>query len=119
MENGLDFQVKNYNINAQPYYVPLSQTEELLTQPSGANFDVDQFVAFLQKGLDEFNAKYFKSEEIEESNDNPFLDTSSNDTEEVEDNPFMMDNNEEEVEENPFLSTEEEEEEVAENPFLK
>jgi thiol:disulfide interchange protein len=68
----LDFQVKNYNINAQPYYVPLSQKEELLTQPSGANFDVDQFVAFLQKGLDEFNAKYKKSEEVEESNDNPF-----------------------------------------------
>jgi thioredoxin-related protein len=115
----LDFQVKNYNINAQPYYVPLSQKEELLTQPSGANFDVDQFVAFLQKGLDEFNAKYKKTEEIEESNDNPFMDANSNDVEEVEDNPFMMDNNEEEVEENPFISTEGEEEEVEENPFLK
>jgi thiol:disulfide interchange protein len=117
-EKWMDFQVKEYKTNALPYYVPLSPSEEILTQPSPANFDVDQFVAFLQKGLDEFNSKYKEVEKAVETSDNPFLDTSSNDTEEVEDNPFMMDNNEEEVEENPFISTEGEEE-VEENPFLK
>lgn len=49
-----DFQISRFNVNAQPYYVLLDHKGELLTTPHVYNLNVDAFVDFLNKGLQEF-----------------------------------------------------------------
>ncbi len=49
-----DLQISRYNVNAQPYYVLLDGEEKLLMQPRAYNKSVDEFVEFLQKGIDEY-----------------------------------------------------------------
>ncbi len=51
-----DFQISRFNVNSQPFYVILGNNEELLIEPYGFNTDVDEFVKFLDKGLEKFNA---------------------------------------------------------------
>ena len=47
------FMMKRYHVNAQPYYVILDPVTEKNKVPSRSyNLDVDQYVAFLEKGLE-------------------------------------------------------------------
>lgn len=47
-----DFQIKNYQINAQPYYVLLNpDTEAELNTPVGYTPDVEEFEAWLEEGI--------------------------------------------------------------------
>ncbi len=52
-----DLQIKRYNVNSQPFYVLLDNSEELLTNPYSFNTNVDEFVAFLDKGIEQFKSK--------------------------------------------------------------
>lgn len=49
-----DFQASRYNANSQPYYVLLDNEGNLLVKPQGANYDPEQFAAYLQSGLDAY-----------------------------------------------------------------
>ena len=46
-----DFQIKNYQANAQPYYVILNQKGENMNEPTGYKPDVEEYLAWLQKGI--------------------------------------------------------------------
>ncbi|MEA3317998.1 MAG: hypothetical protein U9R54_08580 [Bacteroidota bacterium] len=46
-----DFQISNYNINSQPYYVIINADGEKLAEPMGFELDVNTFVEFLDKGI--------------------------------------------------------------------
>lgn len=46
-----DFQIKRFNNNAQPYYVLLSPSGELLGQPRAYDLSITGFIDFLQNGL--------------------------------------------------------------------
>ncbi len=50
-----DFQISRYNVNSQPFYVLLDNNENLLAEPYGFNTNVDDFVKFLDKGIEQFN----------------------------------------------------------------
>lgn len=52
-----DLQISRYNVNAQPYYVLLDDEEKLLIQPRAYNKSVDEFIQFLQKGIDEYKKR--------------------------------------------------------------
>ncbi|HET6555868.1 MAG TPA: disulfide bond formation protein DsbD, partial [Prolixibacteraceae bacterium] len=52
-----DFQISQYGVNAQPYYVLLDANEQLLVQPKAYDLDADNFVEFLDTALAEFNKK--------------------------------------------------------------
>jgi thiol:disulfide interchange protein DsbD len=49
-----NMQITRYNKNAQPYYVLLNGDEKPLNLPSPANFNVEQYNAFLEEGLKNF-----------------------------------------------------------------
>ncbi|MBE0638151.1 MAG: thioredoxin family protein [Bacteroidales bacterium] len=51
-----DFQARNYGVNSQPYYVLLDHNEKRLAEPYSFNTDVDQFLVFLDKGIEGFKA---------------------------------------------------------------
>lgn len=65
-----DFQVYFFNVNAQPYYALVDPFVELkdkvdvpkaeLTQPKAYDLNPDNFVKFLQQGLEEFNKRHPK-----------------------------------------------------------
>jgi len=46
-----DFQVSRFNMNAQPFYVLLDNTGELLVTPRSYDLDVSSFVKFLKTGI--------------------------------------------------------------------
>lgn len=50
-----DFQVSRFNINAQPYYVLLDNNNNILVSPKSYDLNVDNFIAFLNKGLEQYN----------------------------------------------------------------
>jgi thiol:disulfide interchange protein DsbD len=52
-----EMQINKYNINAQPYYCLLDTEGELLVDPQAYNLDIDHFVEFLDKGLEEFDKR--------------------------------------------------------------
>ncbi len=52
-----DFQAATFNNNAQPYYVIVDTQGNVLVPPSGANYDIDSYIAFLRSGIDAFKAK--------------------------------------------------------------
>jgi len=55
-----DLQIHNFNINAQPYYVLLGHKGELLAKPHAYDLDVDQYVRFLDEGIENFkNGTHF------------------------------------------------------------
>ncbi|MCD4731461.1 MAG: thioredoxin family protein [Bacteroidales bacterium] len=55
-----DLQIYNFNINAQPYYVLLGHSGNLLAKPTAYNLDIDAFVEFLETGLENFKSgKHF------------------------------------------------------------
>lgn len=55
-----DLQIHNFNINAQPYYVLLGHDGEILAKPRAYDLDVDEFVKFLDEGVNNFDEIYAK-----------------------------------------------------------
>jgi len=49
-----DLQISRFNVNAQPYYVLLDTTGNLLTTPKAYDLNVDRFIKFLDTGLQNF-----------------------------------------------------------------
>ncbi len=49
-----DFQITKYGINSQPYYVLVDTEGNNLTEPMGFDKDIDNFVKFLDSGIEEF-----------------------------------------------------------------
>ncbi|MBQ9470150.1 MAG: thioredoxin family protein [Bacteroidales bacterium] len=49
-----DFQISRYNVNAQPYYILMDHHERTLVPPRSYSLNVEEFVAFLQRGVEEF-----------------------------------------------------------------
>ena len=49
------FETENFSNNAQPLYAILNTREELLTEPVGYTPSADEYLAWLQCGLKEFN----------------------------------------------------------------
>jgi thiol:disulfide interchange protein DsbD len=52
-----DFQITQFNNNAQPYYVILDHNEELLVDPIAYETNVNKFVEFLDKAKAEFEKR--------------------------------------------------------------
>lgn len=52
-----DFQATRFNVNGQPYYVLLDNNENLLAEPRGFDLDVEAFIQFLDKGVEEFRKR--------------------------------------------------------------
>ncbi len=50
-----------FNINSQPYYALLDNTGQLLTAPRDYNEDVEQFIKWLDNGLDAYKKANDKS----------------------------------------------------------
>ena len=48
------YALKNYGVNAQPYYVLQGAAGEQLVEPRGYNLDAAAFVEFLKKGVEEY-----------------------------------------------------------------
>jgi thiol:disulfide interchange protein len=46
-----DLQASRFNTNSQPYYVLLGRDEQVLVPPQGANYEVADFVSYLNSGL--------------------------------------------------------------------
>ena len=49
-----NYQIENYNVNAQPYYVLLDNEGKALHTPRAYDLDVDAFVKFLDEGIKNF-----------------------------------------------------------------
>jgi thiol:disulfide interchange protein DsbD len=49
-----DFQIKNYQANAQPYYVLMSLAEENLNSPIGYTPDIEKYKEWLVEGIGNF-----------------------------------------------------------------
>jgi thiol:disulfide interchange protein len=55
-----DLQISRFNVNAQPYYVLLDTTGNLLTTPKAYDLNVDDFIKFLDTGLQNFQKEQKK-----------------------------------------------------------
>ncbi|RYE31614.1 MAG: DUF255 domain-containing protein, partial [Sphingobacteriaceae bacterium] len=49
-----ELQASRFKANSQPFYVLLDDNGNLLVQPQGADYNADNYKAFLQSGLDAF-----------------------------------------------------------------
>ncbi|MRT92967.1 thioredoxin family protein [Ancylomarina sp. 16SWW S1-10-2] len=49
-----NYQIENYNVNAQPYYVLMDNEGQALHIPRSYDLDVDAFVKFLDEGIKNF-----------------------------------------------------------------
>jgi thiol:disulfide interchange protein len=45
-----DYEAKNFNVNSQPYYVIINARGDVLVPPQGANYDVSNYIRFLDSG---------------------------------------------------------------------
>ncbi|MFD2967292.1 protein-disulfide reductase DsbD family protein [Sphingobacterium bambusae] len=52
-----DFQAATFNSNSQPLYVIVDNDGKVLLPPTGANYDVAAYKAYLQQGIDLFKKK--------------------------------------------------------------
>jgi len=52
-----DFQITKYNINSQPYYVLIDHNGETLVEPKGHDLNIDNFINFLDSGVEEFKKR--------------------------------------------------------------
>lgn len=52
-----DFQASKFNSNSQPLYVIVDTEGNVLVPQTGADYNIDSYAAFLQSGIDAFNAK--------------------------------------------------------------
>ncbi len=51
-----DFQISQFNTNAQPFYVLLNPNGEMLMQPKAYDLNIDNFVKFLDEGIENFKS---------------------------------------------------------------
>jgi thiol:disulfide interchange protein len=47
----LDLEISKYNSNAQPFYVIINEKGETLVPPQGANYDINNYIKFLDSGI--------------------------------------------------------------------
>lgn len=47
----IDLEINKYNSNAQPFYVIINENGETLVPPQGANYNVAQYIAYLDSGI--------------------------------------------------------------------
>jgi thiol:disulfide interchange protein len=47
----LDLEISKYDSNAQPFYVIINEKGETLVPPQGANFNIDEYVKYLDSGI--------------------------------------------------------------------
>lgn len=52
-----DFQASAFDSNSQPLYVIVDSSGTVLVPKTGANYNVTEYIAFLQSGIDAFKAK--------------------------------------------------------------
>lgn len=52
-----DFQISRFNVNAQPYYVLLDTEGNVMVPPKAYDLSVENFLEFLDKGLEEFKKR--------------------------------------------------------------
>lgn len=52
-----DFQASTFNSNSQPLYVIVDTEGNVLVPPTGADYNIDSYAAFLQSGIDAYNSK--------------------------------------------------------------
>lgn len=52
-----DFQADQFNSNSQPLYVIVDTDGKVLVPPTGADYNISSYTAYLQSGIDAFNAK--------------------------------------------------------------
>ncbi|OKL42150.1 protein-disulfide reductase DsbD family protein [Pontibacter flavimaris] len=52
-----DYQITKFNVNAQPYYVLMDESENVLVKPIAYDLSVDNFVKFLDAGVEAYNNK--------------------------------------------------------------
>ena len=57
-----DFQISRFGTNSQPYYVLLDHDGEQLVSPKAYDLDVDRFIDFLDRGLEEFSNRKKKED---------------------------------------------------------
>jgi len=50
-----DFQASTFNSNSQPLYVIVDTDGNVLIPPTGADYNVDSYAMYLQRGIDAFN----------------------------------------------------------------
>jgi len=53
-EANADIQIVNFDRNSQPYYVLISPDGVVLAQPRAYDKNTDEFVKFLEQGLEKF-----------------------------------------------------------------
>ena len=52
-----DYQIRKFTNNAQPFYVLMDHKEKVLTKPTAYDLEVNNFVAFLKKGVKKYKEK--------------------------------------------------------------
>lgn len=52
-----DFQASTFNSNSQPLYVIVDTEGNVLIPPSGADYNVESYAAYLQRGIDSFKER--------------------------------------------------------------
>lgn len=52
-----DFQAAEYNANSQPFYVLLDHDGQMLVKPTGADYNPESYLDFLDSGLTQFKTK--------------------------------------------------------------
>lgn len=51
-----DFQITKFNVNAQPFYALMGNEGQVLAQPRAYNLNVDEFIKFLETGVDNYKS---------------------------------------------------------------
>jgi thiol:disulfide interchange protein len=54
-KQNLDYQIEKFGTNSIPYYVLVDHQGNKLAEPRGHDLDIDAFIAFLDKGVENFN----------------------------------------------------------------
>jgi thiol:disulfide interchange protein len=49
-----DYEASKFSVNSQPYYVILNSKGKVLVPPQGANYDVSNYIKFLDSGISEY-----------------------------------------------------------------
>ena len=52
----MDFQITKFTNNAQPFYVLMDSEENLLVEPKAYDLDIENFIAFLESGIQQFKS---------------------------------------------------------------
>jgi thiol:disulfide interchange protein DsbD len=56
-KKNMDFQLTKFNSNAQPFYVIMDNSGNIINKPFGFTRNADEFFSFLQKGVADFKKK--------------------------------------------------------------